>query len=158
VRHALQGLDVPSPQIWIANTDADSRVDETWLVAHTSAAEAGADIRIGAVVPDFADLTARQIRAWRRTHRGGFARGHVHGANLGIRASTYLEATGFRPLFAHEDVDLVHRASKRGAAVWIDEHPDVITSGRSIGRAPEGYALYLTAGLFRDTPLPVREL
>ena len=35
--------------------------------------------------------------------------GHVHGANLGVRADAYWRVGGFRPLHVGEDVDLVSR-------------------------------------------------
>jgi glycosyltransferase involved in cell wall biosynthesis len=148
IERALNALQLPAEQVWLANTDADSCVDDEWLTAQLQAAESGADIRIGAVRPDFDDLSERQIRAWDRSHSRGLARGHVHGANLGIRASSYLETGGFRPVFVHEDVDLVRRATRRGAFADIAEQPDVMTSGRPVGRAPNGYAQYLSEGLF----------
>ena len=145
--HAIRDLGLPPEQVWLANSDADSAVEPDWVANHVRAAAAGADIRIGAVKPDFADLSPRQIRAWTRTHSGGAARGHIHGANLGIRASTYLAVSGFRPLFLHEDKDLVARATEIGAVVAIEELPDVVTSGRSVGRAPGGYATYIATEL-----------
>jgi hypothetical protein len=66
-----------------------------------------------------------------------------------VLASTYLSAGGFRPLLLREDVDLVHRLGHAGAVIAADAVPDVITSGRSIARAPGGYASYLSSSLGR---------
>jgi glycosyltransferase involved in cell wall biosynthesis len=133
--------------IWIANTDADSVVNESWLLNQLVADRSGAQVRVGAVKPKFDDLTDRQIEAWSQSHGGDAARGHIHGANLGVLASTYLSAGGFRPLLVREDVELVHRLGRAGAVIAADAIPDVITSGRSVGRAQGGYASYLSSSL-----------
>ena len=73
--------------IWLAHTDADSVVPPHWLTHQLDLAAAGADIVVGTVRPDFRDLSPVQVEAWSRTHTPGEANGHVHGANLGIRAS-----------------------------------------------------------------------
>jgi hypothetical protein len=76
----------------------------------------------------------------------GRPNGHVHGANLGVRADAYLRAGGFATLPEHEDVDLVARLR---ADPRVDVRPsdaaDVLTSGRTTGRTPGGYAGYLRA-------------
>ena len=65
---------------------------------------------------------------------------HVHGANIGVRADTYLRLGGWRGLETAEDHDLWNRlvttASKRQSTARIQ----VVTSGRRIGRAPHGFA------------------
>ena len=147
VRRAFECWTGSPERLWLASTDADSRVDVAWLRHQFDAACSGADVRIGAVRPDFRDLSGPQIMAWERTHRDGARRGHVHGANLGIRGSTYLAAGGFHPLLIHEDVDLVQRARELHAVVSIGDVADVITSGRPEGRAPGGYANYLSGEL-----------
>jgi glycosyltransferase involved in cell wall biosynthesis len=144
VRRALDRVREPPRKIWIANTDADSVVDRSWLVNQATAAQRGIDVRIGAVQPHFHELTRLQLEAWHLRHRDGEARGHVHGANLGMRGSTYLIAGGFRTLELHEDVDLVARAVAMDAAIATEAVPDVFTSARPVGRAPGGYASYLS--------------
>jgi glycosyltransferase involved in cell wall biosynthesis len=143
IAHVLRSSPVAPERLWIANTDADSAVTVAWLIDQCELAQSGVDARIGAVRPNFADLTAAQLRVWRRLHRGRRAAGHVHGANLGVRASSYLAAGGFRPLIEHEDVELVDRLRASGARVVAAPRPDVVTSGRSVGRTPGGYAGYL---------------
>lgn len=149
VQHAMGLLEFSPDELWIANTDADSTVSESWLINQLHAAEAGAQVRIGAVMPDFRDLSNAQANAWTLSHQGGAARGHIHGANLGILASVYLACGGFRAIALHEDVELVRRAERLGAKVIDNAVPDVVTSGRIVGRAPGGYAAYLAAEMQR---------
>ena len=133
---------VRSDRVWIANTDADSRVPLAWLT-HQRALSRIADVYIGTVQPDFDDLTGIHRTHWMSTHTKGKPNGHVHGANLGVRASAYLDAGGFAPIGEHEDVDLVARCRNLGAVVIASDEAEVVTSGRFIGRTPGGYAGYL---------------
>ncbi|MBO3089824.1 glycosyltransferase [Cellulomonas sp. zg-ZUI40] len=135
------------PRTWLACTDADSQVRPDWLVEHVRLADAGADVVVGTVHPDPADLTVAQRAAWRATHVPGLPNGHVHGANLGVRASAYARAGGFLPAREHEDVDLVARLRATGAHVVASDVVDVRTSGRPVGRTPGGYAGHLSATL-----------
>jgi glycosyltransferase involved in cell wall biosynthesis len=146
VDHVLQSTSVAPRAIWLAHTDADSAVSREWLIDQLSRAEEGADLVIGPVQPDFVDLTHFQVRAWQASHRRNQAHGHVHGANLGIRASTYLDIGGFPLVEVGEDVALVDRARTAGAIVSIS-HRMVVTSGRRQGRVVGGYADYLALTL-----------
>lgn len=140
---ALDVLDgVDDSRIWIANTDADSRVPVHWLTRHSAVAEV-ADVYTGTVRPDFDEIPAFQQRHWLSTHAPGRQNRNVHGANLGLRARTYLDAGGFAELGEHEDVDLVARCRARGAAIFGDDSAEVITSGRYVGRTAGGYAEFL---------------
>lgn len=139
---------------WLANTDADSVVPANWLDVHRAFADAGAAVVIGTVRPDFDDLTERQRAAWLAGHIPGRPNGHVHGANLGIRASAYIAAGGYQPLPEHEDVDLVERLTRHGPAVASDA-AEVITSGRAVGRTPGGYARYLREELVAEVTAPL---
>lgn len=148
VAAALRAAGPTSPhRLWLAHTDADSTVPSHWITHQVREATRGADVVIGTVRPDENDLTPAQIDAWWRTHVPGEANGHVHGANLGIRASTYLRAGGFGPLPLHEDVALVESARGSGARLAATDDAWVRTSGRSAGRAPDGYARYLREDL-----------
>ncbi|PWD51552.1 glycosyl transferase [Serinibacter arcticus] len=131
---------------WLAHTDGDSRVPADWLVEHVATAEAGADVLVGTVRPDPADLDAARLAAWRLT-RTAVANGHVHGANLGMRASTDALVGGIAPLGLHEDVDVVERARGAGARIVATQRCDVLTSGRLVGRTDGGYAGYLREDL-----------
>ncbi|UZN03900.1 glycosyltransferase [Cellulomonas sp. S1-8] len=148
-RSALAVTPVDPARTWLTCTDADSAVAPDWLVEHVRLADAGADVVVGTVHPDPADLTPAQWAAWRATHVPGRPNGHVHGANLGVRASAYLRAGGFAPAPEHEDVDLVARLRGTGARVVASDAVDVRTSGRAAGRTPGGYAGHLRAGLLR---------
>lgn len=134
-------------RVWIANTDADSAVPPNWLTHQLALAAEGVDVMIGTVRPDLADLDPARRDVWRATHVLGEANGHVHGANLGIRASVYRAAGGFAPVREHEDVTLVARARAIGAREKATDACWVLTSGRPEGRTPGGYARYLREDL-----------
>jgi glycosyltransferase involved in cell wall biosynthesis len=134
--------DVATERVWLANTDADSRVPAHWLLHQLQVARS-ADVYVGTVRPDFGDLPAIQRDHWLRTHPPGRANRNTHGANLGVRAQTYVDAGGFAPIGEHEDVDLVARCRARGAVIVGDAAAEVITSGRAVGRTPGGYAGFL---------------
>lgn len=160
---ALRSLAPIRPgRIWTAHTDADSVVPAHWLTHQLALARAGADAVVGTVRPDFADLSAEQVDAWWATHTAGEANGHVHGANLGLRADVLLAAGGFPASSAHEDVQLMAAVTSSGAQIVASDAAWVRTSGRAIARAPEGYATYLRSGLLdaaRDRPrVPSREI
>ena len=145
---ALASADAPLDAVWLAHTDADSCVPPGWVVDQVALADGGADVVIGTVRPDPADLSDGQLRAWARTRVPGRPNGHVHGANLGVRASAYLAAGGFTPEPLHEDVLLAERLrSAPGVVVVASDVVDVLTSGRTVGRAPGGYARYLREDL-----------
>ncbi len=127
---------------WLANTDADSVVPVDWLTSQRELAAGGADVTVGMVRPDFAELTDAQQEVWMLSHRHGQALGHVHGANLGVRVASYLRGGGYRPLPEHEDNELVHRLAADSTIV-ATARGEVTTSGRAVGRTPGGYARYL---------------
>ncbi|MGP7961250.1 hypothetical protein ACTVCO_10660 [Sanguibacter sp. A247] len=52
-------------------------------------------------------------------------------------------AGGFDPVAAHEDVGLVARLRALPVRIVASDVVDVLTSGRTEGRAPHGYAQYL---------------
>jgi glycosyltransferase involved in cell wall biosynthesis len=132
---------------WIANTDADSRVPIDWLTRQLRLAQAGVDVVIGGVRPDVGDLSAQQIAAWVATHPVGRPNGHIHGANLGVRAEAYRAVGGYRTLPEHEDVDLVERLALAGFDLVALGRGEVLTSGRPVGRTPGGYARFLREDL-----------
>jgi glycosyltransferase involved in cell wall biosynthesis len=126
---------------WIANTDADSVVPPRWISHQAELLRTGWDVMIGTVRPDFAELEPEQRAAWLATHRRGEPNGHVHGANLGVRASAYQAVGGFQRLAEHEDVDLVARLD--GWRIIASDDAEVVTSARRYGRTPGGYARFL---------------
>jgi glycosyltransferase involved in cell wall biosynthesis len=132
---------------WIANTDADSAVPTNWLTEQAELAASGVDLVVGTVRPDLAELDPARRRAWLATHTLGVANGHVHGANLGIRADVYTAIGGFTAVTAHEDVALVAAAMAAGARQAATDACWVLTSARIQGRAAGGYARYLREDL-----------
>lgn len=146
---AARGVADPR-RAWVATTDADSVVPTGWLRDHLRAA-AGHDLLVGRVVPDDAEVAPPVLAEWGRRHRRRAH--HVHGANLGIRLSTYVSLDGFRPLPSGEDVALVQEARRRGART-TGRGSAVVTSGRLRGRAPAGFADYL-ADLAQEVLTPV---
>ncbi len=128
---------------WIACTDADSIVPVQWITLQLQLAAAACDVVVGTVQPDFADLSPEHAAQWHETHVPGQPNGHVHGANLGVRASTYLSVGGFGELAEHEDNDLVTRLTAAGAVIVASDAAEVITSGRLVGRTAGGYAGHL---------------
>ncbi|MCU1435567.1 MAG: glycosyl transferase [Pseudarthrobacter sp.] len=139
------GLPDDSPQLWLANTDADSCVPENWLLRQLELADNGADAVLGTVEPDPESTDGDLLRRWHLRHPLGEDHPHVHGANLGVRASAYVLAGGFPRLRSHEDRGLVERLRKHGSTVWSTDTIRVRTSGRTDARAPQGFGSYLLA-------------
>lgn len=132
----------PTDRTWIANTDADSTVDPTWIAHQIALADAGADLALGTVW--LADAPAPLAAAWASGYTVADGHRHVHGANLGIRASTYLRAGGFAPLRVHEDVELLAAVTHDPSALVVRTGTaPVTTSGRLVARAPDGFAAHL---------------
>lgn len=145
-RHAgicglLSGV-MDAESIWIANTDADSVVPPTWLRDQLDLAEAGADVVVGTVgLTDHEDgIPARFEDLYEAglTSRGEHA--HVHGANFGIRASSYLRVGGFPPLPLNEDRSLLARLAASDVAIVRSSRIRVATSARIRGRCDGGFA------------------
>ncbi|RII96479.1 glycosyltransferase, partial [Clavibacter michiganensis subsp. insidiosus] len=91
---ARAGWDGDDAEHWIACTDADSAVPPAWITSQLELADAGSDVVVGTVRPELEDLSPDQVAAWRATRVPGHANGHVHGANLGVRADAYVAAGG----------------------------------------------------------------
>jgi len=143
VRAGLDQLGGTGPdRVWIANTDADSRVDPGWLAHQLALADSGADLVLGTVW--VADTSTSLASAWAAGYSSTDGHRHVHGANLGVLASAYLRAGGFRALPVHEDVELAAAvAAQPGAVVVRTGAAPVTTSGRLMARAPGGFAAHL---------------
>ena len=140
---AIDAADVEANQLWLANTDADSQVPADWLTQMVDAADAGAQLVLGTVLPG-EELTDGLRHTWLAAHQTGSGHPHVHGANLGVRADTYLELGGWRDTRSDEDVDLVARAVAAGdVEIQRSGTIAVTTSARLAGRAPRGFSSYL---------------
>lgn len=142
--HALTALAAtPHESIWLAQTDADSEVPPDWLRAQLAFAAAGFAAVAGLVTLAAGDDAAAH-RRWALEYEQ--RSGHVHGANLGVRADAYLAVGGFEPVPAHEDLGLVQRLVEAGYAVARPDHCRVVTSGRLAGRSAAGMAADLRLG------------
>jgi glycosyltransferase involved in cell wall biosynthesis len=134
----------PASTLWLATTDADSRVPPDWLLRHLQLAAAGAEVVLGTVdVDDWSGHPPHVPSGWRQAYSPGDGHRHVHGANLGIRADVYLAVGGFGAHHRDEDVALAaaaaHRRVARTAAI------PVLTSSRGRGRAAGGFADHLAS-------------
>ncbi|SOD74925.1 glycosyl transferase family 2 [Jatrophihabitans sp. GAS493] len=137
------GMGGSPEQIWVANTDADSAVPKTWLTQMLRHADDGADLVLGTVIPD-GHLLGSVRQHWLRRHMAIEEHPHVHGANFGIRGSAYVRLGGWPLLATGEDVELAARAVEcRLSRVVRTASLPVVTSSRSTGRAPLGFAHYL---------------
>ena len=133
---------LPAAGVWLATTDADTVVPAGWLRRQLSYADQGWDVVLGTVtVADWSEHPPHTPAAFTaRYSTGGQPHPHVHGANLGIRASAYLRAGGFRALRTAEDHALLAAATEAGCSVLQAGDIAVQTSARRHGRAPDGFS------------------
>jgi hypothetical protein len=129
--------------IWIATTDADTRVTRDWLALQLAAARAGADAVAGIVEVDDWSQQPAAVRDRFIAHYAslgtGHGHGHVHGANLGVRASALAAAGGMPSLALAEDHALVDGLVAAGARILRSGDVRVRTSARREARAPGGF-------------------
>jgi glycosyltransferase involved in cell wall biosynthesis len=147
-RTALSRYKGASRHCWLANTDADCIVPESWLSEQLLLARDGAGAVAGIVdVDDFSEHHIGVVDRFRETyliHPDG-THPHVHGANIGMRADVYLRAGGWASLATSEDHDLWNRLSSHTRHRLSVARLRVVTSGRRVGRAPQGFAQALAA-------------
>ncbi|MFG1992830.1 glycosyltransferase [Actinoplanes sp. NPDC048988] len=129
--------------LWLATTDADSRVPRRWLNWQLTHARAGADLLLGTVRVDDWGRWPETLRTVYETAYGRATQPHVHGANLGFAATTYAETGGFPPVPVNEDRELIARFQAAGAHIATDPACPVTTSARPIARAPHGFSAHL---------------
>ena len=140
---ALQRFAGTPSKCWLANTDADCEVPDTWLLHQLQIARQGYAAVAGIVDVDGFDehlpVVEERFRLSYLIHPDG-THPHVHGANLGVRADVYLQAGGWFPLATAEDHDLWGRLRQGLSPHIADARLRVLTSGRRVGRAPMGFA------------------
>lgn len=126
---------------WLVTTDADTVVPPGWLWRQLEYANAGWDVVLGTVtVTNWDGHPPHLPDAFERRYAfGAGPHPHVHGANLGIRASAYLAAGGFPPLRTAEDHALLAAATEAGCDVLQAGDLAVETSSRRQARAPNGF-------------------
>ena len=134
--------------VWLATTDADTLVPAHWLRQQVRHAGQGWDAIVGTIqVADWSGYPPGTRSLFRERYEGvegGTGQhGHVHGANLGFRASAYLTAGGFPELPTAEDHALVAALAAGGSRVLRTRALPVITSARRESRAPHGFSHYL---------------
>jgi glycosyltransferase involved in cell wall biosynthesis len=145
VARALEALATLPPQaIWLAFTDADTRVPPRWLCRQLAWAMAGADAVAGIV------RLPPEERAANSAYEAHYAAGisqtghdHVHGANLGVSAAVYQAVGGMAALRVGEDQDLWRRLHATTARLVSDPHLVVQTSARRTSRVVGGLATVL---------------
>jgi glycosyltransferase involved in cell wall biosynthesis len=137
--------------VWLATTDADTVVPPGWLGRQLSYARQGWDMVLGTVtVTDWTGHPPHTPAAFAAMYQSGPGpHPHVHGANLGIRASAYLAAGGFKPLRTAEDHALTAAATEAGCRVLQASDIPVETSARRQARAPCGFG-HLLRSLARE--------
>ena len=138
----------PLERCWLATTDADTTVSADWLRRQLRWARDGVDGVAGLVdVAWDVDDQALAKRFHRSLEPGGTGdgHGHVHGANLGLRADRWVEVDGCGPQATGEDHELWRRLRLVGADVRGVADVRVRTSARVVARAPDGFASYLRA-------------
>ena len=141
-----RGID--PARVWLATTDADTWVPPHWLARQIYYAEAGWDAVLGTItVSDWSGHPGHVPDAFatRYAHEPG-SHPHVHGANLGVRASAYLATGGFQALGTGEDHALVAALETAGRPILRSTDIAVDTSARRQARAPHGFG-HLLNGL-----------
>lgn len=130
---------IPPAAVWLATTDADSRVPEHWLSTQQARHDAGADVWSGTVTVD--DWTGRRndsAAEWHRRYEAELE--PVHGASLGVNGQVYLGVGQFADLASGEDRSFLRAASAYGARCCFDRSAPVTTSARRDARAPNGFS------------------
>jgi glycosyltransferase involved in cell wall biosynthesis len=149
VREVLRRTSPLDPaEVWVATTDADTIVPPGWLCEQVRYANRGWDAVAGTIrVADWSGRHPGARSLFRRRYgRGTGPHSHVHGANLGFRASAYRRAGGVPAVPTGEDRALVAALDAAGSRVLRTRALAVVTSARREARAPHGFGDYL-AGL-----------
>ncbi len=138
--------------VWLATTDADTLVPDRWLSQQARYAGQGWDAVVGTIqVTDWSGHPPGTRSLFRERYEdfdtGTGQHSHVHGANLGFRASAYLRAGGFQALPTAEDHALVEALAAGGCRVLRTRALPVVTSARREARAPHGFSHYLAQRL-----------
>lgn len=122
---------------WLAFTDADSQVAPDWISAQLALSS---DAVCGTVaVSDWGTYGKAMRQHYAETYNDVDGHGHIHGANLGVSATAYELAGGFKLLESSEDVALVNTLQATGAVIAWSAAPRVTTSSRRNYRAPGGF-------------------
>jgi GT2 family glycosyltransferase len=151
---------------YVLTTDADSRVDATWIATHVRRFEEGLDVVCGFVTPDLAD---GPMPSFEMIMRGAMEfeysqlMAELHalvdpdpcdpwpthivetGANLGVRARVLATLGGIPHVCPGEDRAFVEIARRKGYLIKHEFSTNVVTSSRIRGRAEGGWSADLAA-------------
>ena len=147
VREVLRRTGHLDPaDVWLATTDADTLVPPGWLREQARYASHGWDAVAGTIrIADWSRYHPAMRSLFSRRYGAGTGpHPHVHGANLGFRATAYLRAGGFPDVPTGEDHALVAALTATGSQVRRTRALPVVTSARRVARAPHGLSSYLT--------------
>jgi len=128
---------------WLASTDADTVVPETWIDHQLGLARLGVAGVAGIVAVDsFTDHPPHVPARWAALYDGPLddSHPHIHGANLGLRADAYLAVGGWAALEQGEDRQLWAELQAAGYPVASPRSLVVMTSGRAHSRVRGGFA------------------
>lgn len=137
----------PLEEIWLATTDADSRVASDWLSEQLRLARDGADAVFGVVdVDDWSEHSADVPQRFAEQYDSSDPHPHRHGACLGLRADRYREVGGIPALRVGEDQALAALLEKvPGLRVDATSAVRVTTSARPRSRVKGGFATLLSS-------------
>jgi glycosyltransferase involved in cell wall biosynthesis len=145
---ALLKSEFSLESLWLASTDADTCVEPNWLSHQVELAGSGADVVLGIVQIDDEVVSGHGRRSFEADYQERLSADgthhHVHGANLGLRASVYLRAGGFPPVANHEDHGLVRELRQmKSVTIAACQRLAVRTSGRLDARCHDGFGATL---------------
>lgn len=148
VRRGIDRIAGDPGRCWVLSTDADTLVGRDWVTQILRRAEAQqATVVVGTTDLDRWHGSAPGREAYERIVAAGLRdlgpnhqHDHVYGANLAVRADVYLEVGGFPHVVHGEDQLLVDRLAQAGHRLLRTRDVSVTTSGRLVGRAPDGLA------------------
>jgi hypothetical protein len=151
---------------YILTTDADSRVDETWIATHARRFSEGLDVVCGFVTPDLADgpppsfeMIVRGAMEFEYSQLMAELHALVDpdpcdpwpthivetGANLAVRARVLAALGGIPHVCPGEDRAFVEIARRKGFSIKHEFSTNVVTSSRVRGRAEGGWSADLQA-------------
>jgi glycosyltransferase involved in cell wall biosynthesis len=152
--HALAMTSAPLDKVWLATTDADSTVRSDWLARQLRWRDRGFAGVAGTIRVDSWNEQPPRARRRYRAHMSRLGTGvghpHVYGANLAFSAAAYMAVGGMPALETGEDHALWRKFGESGYRLAASDDNAVVTSGRSVGRAPHGFASLL--GQFSASP------
>ena len=135
---------------WLAFTDADTTVPACWLVDQL---RFNTDVVCGTVrVEDWSHHTDAVRARYDSLYNPVEGHQHIHGANLGVDAHAYQRVGGFKPLMAHEDIQLITDLKAAGTSITWTTVNCVTTSARLDSKCREGFGDCLRS-LAPDAPL-----